>query len=155
MSIFAKLLLVAVGVWPFAVLVGNVRRTISMSFVTAAAIATSIGAVFYYLYGSGRHPHVSTVFLVLFFLWPVALFIAKIREPSLPWRQLWISVPLMSWFTITLAVSMDYPVQGGGGGFGMLVTLVLGWLYMVPFFGFLHLFHIVFRYARTHFTTVA
>ncbi len=153
MSIFAKLILLALGLWPFAILAGNVRQTVSVSFVTAAAISTFFGAVFYWLHGLGRHPHVSTVFLILFFLWPVALIAAKIRAPSLSWQRLWLSVPLMSWFTVTTTVSTDYPVNGAGGGLGMLVTLVLGWFYMLPFFGVFHLGYILLRYARTRLET--
>ena len=149
MSLFTKLILVAVGVGPFAVLFGNARRTISFSFVSAAAVAAFLGGVFYSIYGLGRHPHVSTVFLLLFFLWPVALIAAKIREPSLSWQRLWLSVPFMSWFTMVIAVCTDYPVQGAGGGLGMLVTLILGWFYMLPFFGLLHVGYILCQYART------
>lgn len=148
MSTIAKLILLATALWPFVVLAGNVRRTISLSFVTAAAAATFAGGLSYSFYGMGRHPHVSTIFAILFFLWPVALAAAKIREPSLSWHRLWISVPLMSWFTITTAVSSDYPEQGTGGGFGMLVTLVLGWFYMIPIFGLMHLCFIMLRHDR-------
>jgi hypothetical protein len=155
MSTFAKLTLLATALWPFVVLAGNVRRTIPLSFVTAAVVATFIGALSYYLHGLGRHPHVSTIFLILFFLWPVALIVAKLREPSLSWRRMWLSVPLMSWFSVTTAVSSDYPVQGAGGGFGMLITLAFGWLYMLPIFGLIHVCFIFFRHARKSCTTVA
>jgi hypothetical protein len=146
MSTFAKVVLIAFGLAPFVVLASNVRRTLSFDFVLMVTVSTLMGGVFYFLHGLGRHPHVSTVFLILFFLWPPALLVAKVLDPALAWSRLWLSVPLMSWFTMTTGVSTDYPVQGAAGG--MFFTLLLGWFPMLPFFLVLHLCYILFHYAR-------
>lgn len=131
----AKLILLAFGLAPFIALFKNVRQPDSWAFVFTAAISTLAGAAFYDSYCMGRHPRIAGVFLVLSISWPVALIIAKVLTPSIPWKRLWITVPLMSWFTIVTAVSTNYPVNGGGGGFGMLFNLVVGWVYMIPVFG--------------------
>lgn len=136
---FTKILLLAIGAAPFLILAGNAFRRITFNFVYAVLLSTIAGAVFYCCFGAGRHPHVSSIFSILFVLWPPALIAAKVLNPSISWTRLWISVPFMSWFTCTTAVAVDYPVNGAGGGLGMLVTLVASWFYMIPIFGLLFL----------------
>ena len=152
MNTFEKLLLLALGLMPFCVLLGNALRKISFNFVYATALSTLGRAIFYSLFGgAGNHPHVSSVFLIFFLLWPIALIVTKFYSPWISWTRLWLSVPIMSWFTCTIGVAVDYPVDGAGGGLGMFVTLVASWFYMVPIFAILHLLYLTVAWLRSKF----
>jgi len=143
MNLPEKILLVAFGLTPFLFLLGNATRKIAFGFLPATLISAGCGAFLLYLTGLGQHPHVSSIFAFLFLLWPVALIAVKIFCASISWKQLWLSVPIMSWFTVNALVSTDYPVNGGGGGFAMLVTMCIGWFYLIPVFGLLHLLYLL------------
>jgi uncharacterized protein YqgC (DUF456 family) len=84
-----------------------------------------------------NHARLADAFLILFFAWPIVLIVFKLICRQIKWRWLWLSVPIMSWSTVNAAVSLDYPVNGGGGGTGKLVSQLIGWFYMIPIFGIL------------------
>ena len=136
-----KVLLVGIGLTPYVFLIGNATRKIAFPFLHATVISAGGGALLLYHVGMGRHPHVSIIFQALFFLWPVALIVAKTFCARFSWKQLWLSVPIMSWLTVNTFIAVDYPVNGGGGGLAMLVNLCIGWIYLIPLFGILHLLY--------------
>ena len=83
-----------------------------------------------------RHPRLENLFLIAFLAWPFALIILKIIFRQIKWRWLWFSVPIMSWITINAAYSAN-PMRGGAGTFAKIGNELLGWSYMIPFFGVL------------------
>ena len=86
-----------------------------------------------------HHPIRANAVLVVFLLWPFALIAYKARHPAVRWSRLWLTVPVASWVLVNLALRLDYPTTGGGGGFGIAVNLALGWFYLLPIFGLLQL----------------
>lgn len=143
MNLPEKSLLLATGFAPFLFLLGNATRRIRFEFLPATFISCGCGALLLYFCGLGRHPRVSSIFVYLFLLWPLALILAKAIYPSFSWKKLWLSVPVMSWFTVNTAIAIDYPISGGGGGFAMLVNLCIAWFYLVPVFGIFQLLYLL------------
>lgn len=130
-----KYILLGLLILPFAALMaeatgkadGVMLRTVAGVTAVSALLAFSIG-------GLHQRPNVANIFVWAFVAWPFFLLLAKGLNPAIPWRTIWISVPIMSWYLVNLSMQFYYPANGGGGGLGFGLGLVAGWLYMVvPF----------------------
>lgn len=83
-----------------------------------------------------RYPNVAEVFAVAGLVWLVALLIVKAKNPALSWMVLWMTVPVMSWYTVNVSLCLSQPISGGG--LGRMLGLRFGWLYLMIPFAVLH-----------------
>ena len=79
----------------------------------------------------------------------MGVLLAKIVWKRISWAGIWISIPIVSWLSINGMVQASNDVSGGGGGFYILVSLLLGWAYMIPPFLFCLLIYGVIFWATT------
>lgn len=135
MEEFAKYTLLHLLILPFVFLATDaLGKTRGLMIKVVPAVAAISFLLAFVADGSGRRPNVAAVFGWAFVAWPFALLIAKGVNPKLEWSSLWLSVPVMSWYLVNVSLLLDYPVNGGGGGFGGWLAFVAGWFYMVvPF----------------------
>ena len=142
-----KFILLGLLLLPFVALVTDVLgKTRGMMPKVAAGVAGVSVLLAWLVGGLHQRPNVANLFIGAFLAWPFLLLIAKALNASLPWRSIWISVPITSWYLVNVSMQFYYPTDGGGGGFGAGVGLVTGWLYMALVFGPLCLIFIGLRW---------
>lgn len=128
-------LLLGLLLLPFVALTADtLGRTpgILLRVVCGVALVSALLALF--TGGLQQRPNAAKLFLLAFAAWPLCLLIAKACKPSLSWVTLWFTVPIMSWYLVNASLWFYYPANGGGGGMGAGICLLLGWSYMiVPF----------------------
>jgi len=120
---------------PFAALIADTFDKADGIMPIVVIGVTVLSTILTFLVG-GLHqrPNVASIFDWAFIAWPVLLLVAKAINPTITWRAIWISVPIMSWYLVNLSMQFYYPTNGGGGGLGAGIGLVAGWLYMlIPF----------------------
>lgn len=135
MDELAKYFLLILLSLPFAALATDtLGRTEDLMIKTVLVVATLSGLIVLMMGGLHQRPNVANLIMAAFLAWPVALLVAKGINPALSWGSMWFSVPVMSWYLVNLSLQFYYPTSGTGGGFGAMLALVAGWLYMViPF----------------------
>jgi len=132
---FLVYLMVGLLVLPFVALTLEAVSKLNGLLIISAGSVAAVSVLIAFCFGGFQaRPRIANLFLIAFCLWPIALIIAKIFNPSLSWRSLWLSVPVMSWYLVNMSMQFYYPVNAGGGGLGLLLGFIAGWFYMViPF----------------------
>jgi hypothetical protein len=127
-KVWLSLLLTA----PFAALVSDAlgRTEGLMLRVVGGVVGILIFCILFY--GFQERPNFATLVNIAFCAWPNFLLIAKAIRPSISWATIWFSVPLMSWFCVSiLSLVTDGPPFGG------IIAIFLGWIPMIIPFGIL------------------
>ena len=130
-----KFILLGVLTLPFAALVSDATGRTSRLFLRVA-IGSTIISMMLALSVGGLHqrPNVANIFASAILVWPVLVLLAKAIGPEILWKDVWLSVPVMSWYLVNVSMQFYYPANGGGGGLGYFLGLAIGWFYMlVPF----------------------
>lgn len=135
METIVKFILLILLPLPFLALALDTLNMTKGVMIKVVCIVTTISALIAFNMGSlGQRPNVAAIYDYACITWPALLLVAKGFNPQLKWGALWLSVLLMSWYTVNMSMWFYYPVRGGGGGMGASVGLMLGWFYMViPF----------------------
>jgi hypothetical protein len=135
MEQIAKYIFLGLLTLPFVALITDaLGKTKGMMLPVVCGVTAISALLAYSIGGVGQRPNIANIASWAFITWPVLLLIAKGFNPTLSWRSLWISVPIMSWYLVNLTMFFYYPISGCGGGLASGLGLVAGWLYMViPF----------------------
>ena len=132
-EIIAKLLLLALVAAPFAALLSDMLgRTDGLMPRTVVGV-TMIFALGMVFGGFQQRPNFANFVFLAFCAWPVFLLIAKAVRPSISWRSIWASVPIMSWFLVNLMIGLT-----DGAPFRGLFGILAGWIYMIIPFGIMY-----------------
>jgi hypothetical protein len=135
MEEIVKYILVGLLAMPFTALIADaLGKTDGIMPIVVIGVAALSTILAFWVGSLHQRPNVASIFDWAFIAWPVLLLVAKGINPTISWRAIWISVPIMSWYLVNLSMQCYYPTNGGGGGLGMWLGLVAGWLYMlIPF----------------------
>jgi hypothetical protein len=127
-KVWLSLLLTA----PFAALVSDAlgRTEGLMLRVGGGVVGILIFGMLFYRFQ--ERPNFATFVNIAFWAWPIFLLIAKAIRPSISWATIWFSIPLMSWFCVTLLTLIT-----NGHPFGGIIAIFLGWIPMIIPFGIL------------------
>jgi len=129
-----KLVMIFMLTLPFVALYHDARRGSRYLVPTLFAVTLLSGLICFFFGGFHQRPRVSNLFALAFLAWPVVLLFALKAAKPISWMAAWLSVPLMSWYTVNVSMQFWYPTNAGGGGMGFGLALVAGWLYMIPLF---------------------
>ena len=130
-----KFLLLGILTLPFAALVSDTLGRTSQLFLKVSVRCTLVSLPLAFMIG-GLHqrPNVANAVTFGLLIWPILILVAKTINEKILWRDVWLSVPVMSWYLVNLSMQFYYPTDGGGGGLGFGLGLILGWAYMfIPF----------------------
>lgn len=132
---FAKYCMLALLLLPFGALAAEAAgKADGLMLKVGGGVVVASWVVVWLIGGFEKRPYVACVFGLVWVAWPLALLVAKGWNPRLSWASLWMSVLLMSWYHVSMAVLFE-----GKGGMGAGMGLFLGWAYMIGLFALLSL----------------
>ena len=138
---FVKYCLLLLLLLPFLALAAEALGKAAGRMLNAAAFVMPVSWILVWAVGGfERRPNVAILYCLAWLAWPALLLMAKGFNPRLLWVTLWLSVPLMSWYLVTMVVLFE-----GRGGLGAGMGLFLGWAYMILPFAVLNIAFLALR----------